>query len=781
MDQIYNKYTLQKKKINEIPVLINDMTSFSSNYFNIQDLTYTFTGGKNLIQILGKRNKLVSNTNVYIEILDVNNNTIYYEISTIKGENNERYVIPYIFSDTPIGIGKIIIAGTAKYDLDNNLITGKWANIINVKWSTDININRELRNNTPILFKNEPNITIDKLNSSYYTLSPSETITTSLGTVSYEYIEPNLSYIYSKGFEFTSDMLHGSISVAYPITDQPQAEGNAPYEGIITEIISNNVAIVSPRYYIVIPPSPFAYFINKFSDSSYTLTYTIDVDGIENNEIESKSYLKLGVNNLNILSGDIYRSRLYFRDKNYNSSYELLDDFVYEPQTMLIDYTDMNNQISYGRFMTQSIIDNYWECEYDNVLHDSNLIELTLNSNYLLNSMLISSSNLYDDDHFILKQINPVYFHNNIDYTLNFNMNVSNYNDVNLMVYISGSAFITENILGKKIIDTTLNQTSNVFNNYIISPTISGEGSLLFKLNADKSWILNNIEITTKLNSKHSQQAYTKFIATPIDHLSSVLTFKLEYFNYENVQSIDSSYVDLGDSIVYTDPSLNLTLDKQSLTFEIGSIENIALTSSFITNDAGDVVSRNIKRESTVISNDLSQNVVYDIDYGITIQEQIQYSTEVTYSMGPIKNNSIGEPFPYGRIKAGSIIDYAYIYGKNKVFAGVSSSFQSTNINNDWIRNPDNYQQDPFLTTPLNFNIAVSDEDIFTWIITPLEKPIQSIVLVQSSNAEILQSFNKTTITIKDGGGIIDLPCNLYYEELNVPNSYNVTYSVFIP
>jgi hypothetical protein len=251
------------------------------------------------------------------------------------------------------------------------------------------------------------------------------------------------------------------------------------------------------------------------------------------------------------------------------------------------------------------------------------------------------------------------------------------------------------------------------------------------------------------------------------------------------VQAVSSSYVSLGDVVTYTAPTLDLTLDvvdESGTSFEIGTVIDVELTSSFTKNDAGAVTSRNIKSGSLDLSTTLTQDIVTYLNESVIVENSIHYSTTVNYAEGDIKNNLLGEPYPFGKIEAGSLVDNAYISGRYNLFAGISSSYQESNLSdNAWVRSSDNYSNKQFLnsTGTTAFNIEVINQAIFTWIIVPDTYSVTSIKLVQSSNAEILGSFDSTTVSISDGGaGPLD--CIAYYEKLIIPNSQAVTYAVIV-
>src|SRR6056300_1509625 len=102
-----------------IDVFLVDDTP-NSEYFRISDFKDTFTGGKNGFLIEGTP-YLKETTEVKIEILDVEGNTVYYE----PGEGIPEYyeglskvVSVHVYEDTPVGTAKITVLGELKQHID---------------------------------------------------------------------------------------------------------------------------------------------------------------------------------------------------------------------------------------------------------------------------------------------------------------------------------------------------------------------------------------------------------------------------------------------------------------------------------------------------------------------------------------------------------------------------------------------------------------------------------------------------------------------------------------
>ena len=154
------KKTLNKQHLSKAAVIIQDTTEHSPNYFNIAGIQDYFSGGINSFRISMNNNNLVKDSRIYVEILDSFDNPIYYESLPIVDDSNMRIISVYVYDDTPHGRGLLCIVGTAKKDKDGNDISNQ---INNVRWCKKIDIKPKEKNNSPIIFKNEPVVEITEL------------------------------------------------------------------------------------------------------------------------------------------------------------------------------------------------------------------------------------------------------------------------------------------------------------------------------------------------------------------------------------------------------------------------------------------------------------------------------------------------------------------------------------------------------------------------------------------------------------------------------------------
>jgi len=92
---------LFKQNLDKIPVLVKD-TAQESVYFNIKQLNSYFTGGRNAFLITGT-GLLEPNTNIFIELLDVNGKSMYVEAIKNFAEGGARVIVVEVYENSARG------------------------------------------------------------------------------------------------------------------------------------------------------------------------------------------------------------------------------------------------------------------------------------------------------------------------------------------------------------------------------------------------------------------------------------------------------------------------------------------------------------------------------------------------------------------------------------------------------------------------------------------------------------------------------------------------------
>ena len=146
------------------PTFITDSSFDSPNYFILTDIPSELTAGRNAIKITANLNTLRIGTEIAVEYLDQNNNSIYTEINNYLDSAKRRIVTIYVYPETPSGIARITFVGIAKnYVTPQGHIVpvpDEWKDKYNVKWSKLLYIDASKRNSTEIIFDTYPMIMV---------------------------------------------------------------------------------------------------------------------------------------------------------------------------------------------------------------------------------------------------------------------------------------------------------------------------------------------------------------------------------------------------------------------------------------------------------------------------------------------------------------------------------------------------------------------------------------------------------------------------------------------
>jgi hypothetical protein len=332
--------------LRKVSVYIEDNTPTSPNYFRMSNVPELLTKGKNLIRISAHPTNLVDNSPVLIDVRDSNGNPIYYEIPDYIEEDKSRVISIWIYHDkgddnTPNGIATITILGTSKFGSNGEPIPSRFAGKPNVKWQTTVNVDRNRKSNTNIIF--------DPL------LLPTLIVSESLGL--YEYIpttgtaltatavsSTNANYIY-KGttaiIQFNGGVYNNKLQVnlnnemigatlvfssygtQLPIATKPNPLTSVYYVTTIKEIINSTTVIVE---------SPFTTKFLNLTDETHTYTSAHSTStsilyfstGSNSTTNSQQSFANLTLSSIEPISGVVDKIKILMKTSGLNSDYELL-------------------------------------------------------------------------------------------------------------------------------------------------------------------------------------------------------------------------------------------------------------------------------------------------------------------------------------------------------------------------------------------------------------------------------------------------------------------------
>ena len=154
---------------------IIDSSATSPNFFRITEFPSKFKAGKNLIKLTANPDTLVNDSEVYIEILDYNQNPIYYEPIAYVEDDGTRVVSIYIYPDTAPGECTVYLAGRASRDPETGVNYSfsrepnnpNYFKVPNIIWSRTSTVSPLEANDTEIIFTRNPNVTITEVIQPY--------------------------------------------------------------------------------------------------------------------------------------------------------------------------------------------------------------------------------------------------------------------------------------------------------------------------------------------------------------------------------------------------------------------------------------------------------------------------------------------------------------------------------------------------------------------------------------------------------------------------------------
>lgn len=187
---------------------------------------------------------------------------------------------------------------------------------------------------------------------------------------------------------------------------------------------------------------------------------------------------------------------------------------------------------------------------------------------------------------------------------------------------------------------------------------------------------------------------------------------------------------------VYISPTASIT-GTTNTNIETGTTLSITVTGTFTQNDAGQKTAERILKNSTQASTTNS------FTESIKLSLPVTYRYEVDYAQGAIKNDSAGNPYPNGRIPAGTqTANRIYTPSLKRFFgAGVSGLTNYRSLSSD------------FDTSALTWIIDSGNSLKDFYILIPANRTLQSVVDLDALNANITSSFIMSNVQVPDAGG----------------------------
>lgn len=579
------KKTLLPLNLKKYNVYIED-TSETSEYFNISRLPTTFTGGRNSFLIGGSR-YLQNGSQVLIEITDTENNVIYQSMVQNYSEGNSRMISVEIYDTIKSGFATITIMGKAGIQSNGRRIPRDWLRSYNVRWTKKILVDYNLKNVSPIKFLNSPTLTA--VENIFYNVNSSsfDTITIPL-TAS---LSPLIISPVQKGYliqvegmtKFQPQHLNGKITGSISIQSSVPTILNIP----ISKIKNDTFAI---GYGGLISSSINGGIIKKISRLT-SGSYTASIDGVQYpitssaalqyNVISTSSvnipisYSNLRIFNMNTVSGEIHKLRIYNKIPTNPSDYKLIADVLVNTSEILVSSSKRGNVAIGNIYTTQNYKDNWYSGElvkntgrqfrlyttsgsatyYDSSINTNRFI-LSSSEDILLSSIhsyvpidlsTNKFSNQISESGYFIGTKNGYTLSQNSEYTLSLDAFYRNQsgsiiltgNSPKVDIYligVNGTKVVSDNPLGQLIGKIEPAGTFQWFEqkqfNFLPAIKLVGKVGLRFVI-SNGFWNFSNISLKPASDPQFSPDEIQILIPN-VEYHNELLQYKVEFFDINN-------------------------------------------------------------------------------------------------------------------------------------------------------------------------------------------------------------------------------------------------------
>jgi hypothetical protein len=500
-----------------------------SEYFRITEFKDTFTGGKNGFLIEGSKH-LLESTEIKIQILDVEGNSVYWEPGNGIPEYYEglsKVVSVYVYEDTPIGIGSITILGELKTytnELGNTVdIPDEWKGIYNVKWNRSFQINRLLSNEDKVRFYRRPQVSITEIVKPIF----NNVVTTIIQTGSVTGI--------AQAPRLEQQLAGYSAPTSYLLTINDNTNWTGSVVGTYINIPSLGYTtladgVINNKELLVQNPYTVNGLVDNFSNVGYTASFNY-VEGVNNLKTAlTGSFAKILLTDLTTFVGDVARVKIYRKSQSDLSDYQFIQEIKLESNELLVDLESYTkNQEYYGLF-DNSNYKNYW-------ITSSNNLVTSFNQNYLFDSVKFNSNGV--NQYHISKSISIT---QNAEYTLDFNLRISDVTSGNyIKAFLSGSRQTVVNGSPKtiQVQQNIINVNSNnsLLQKSALTTNFKAEeisnAKLYFEIKGN-DWYLSDVSLRASQETSFSPNEITFIQSVPRSLPEETFLYRFEFYDINN-------------------------------------------------------------------------------------------------------------------------------------------------------------------------------------------------------------------------------------------------------
>ena len=287
---------LQYRGLDTLEVFIEDGSADSFDYFGLTRIPRELSAGRNLISFTGTRN-LVPGSEIAIEVLDANGNTIPIQTYDYIGEGNERIFAIEIGPEVPEGDALISLVGVAKGEVGfdsqrqrdaSRLPPPRFRNVFNIRWQKRLNCYPRRRIFDEIIYYQNPDITIEEIKRPYFQLHYNTDLTQSDAQGNF----PNSRSLFTLCSTGSEGDVNTTAKVSYQVAANKYylvADANPDFGGFTQDMVGGTM-------YVPAPNNPFP---SRFDSPTGTPLYNQLETGDGTGEIDpvTQQYTKQGAYN----------------------------------------------------------------------------------------------------------------------------------------------------------------------------------------------------------------------------------------------------------------------------------------------------------------------------------------------------------------------------------------------------------------------------------------------------------------------------------------------------
>jgi hypothetical protein len=331
-----------RENLSNVSVYIDDTTNTSPKYFRVSDVPQVLQKGKNLLRISAHPTNLVEGSQILVDVRDSNGNAIYFEIPDYLEADKSRVISIWIYNDkgddnTANGDAVITLVGISKVGNNGEPIPERFRGKPNVRWQTTVNVDRDRKNTSSVIFKSNtlPSVAISESIEAYQNQpqSGNELLLQSQTGNGARYLFRGTTPIVqlTDGSQFNEEMLGYSFVLsnyetpAEPISKYPNPNSDTFYSSSISQVLDVTTAVLKTPYTTSFADrEELLHTYNNIESANYSIQYFQTGSNIVTEN--QRSFANLTLTNVNPIAGVVDKVKVLIKSDGLPGEYELLNE-----------------------------------------------------------------------------------------------------------------------------------------------------------------------------------------------------------------------------------------------------------------------------------------------------------------------------------------------------------------------------------------------------------------------------------------------------------------------